>query len=143
MASCIVRTLFILATSWPNQEQFTLIYIYAPVTIPARSKACTVFARSEAGIVGSNPIQGMDVGCLCLFCVCIVLYLGSRPCDELITRPSSPTVCKNDHETEKLARAHGGCRASEKIYIYMMFRERSTQYTEHNDKTVKPQTSIL
>jgi hypothetical protein len=26
-----------------------------------RSKACTVFARSEAGIVGSNPTQGMDV----------------------------------------------------------------------------------
>jgi hypothetical protein len=23
--------------------------------------ACTVFARSEAGIVGSNPTQGMDV----------------------------------------------------------------------------------
>jgi hypothetical protein len=26
-----------------------------PVTIAERSKACTVFARSEAGIVGSNP----------------------------------------------------------------------------------------
>jgi hypothetical protein len=31
-----------------------------------------------------------------------------RPCDELITRPSSPTVCKNDHETEKEARAQQG-----------------------------------
>jgi hypothetical protein len=32
-----------------------------PVTVAARAKACTVFARSEAGIVGSNPTQGMDV----------------------------------------------------------------------------------
>jgi hypothetical protein len=32
-----------------------------PVTVAERSKACTVFARSEAGIVGSNPTQGMGV----------------------------------------------------------------------------------
>jgi hypothetical protein len=32
-----------------------------PVTVAERSKACTVFARSEAGIVGSNSTQGMDV----------------------------------------------------------------------------------
>jgi hypothetical protein len=32
-----------------------------PVTVVERSKVCTVFARSEAGIVGSNPTQGMDV----------------------------------------------------------------------------------
>jgi DUF2075 family protein len=25
------------------------------------------------------------------------------PCDELITRPRSPTACKNDHETKKSA----------------------------------------
>jgi hypothetical protein len=36
-----------------------------PVTAAERSKACTVFARSEAGTVGSNSTQGMDVGCLC------------------------------------------------------------------------------
>jgi hypothetical protein len=32
-----------------------------PVTVAEESKACTVFARSEAGTVGSNPTQGMDV----------------------------------------------------------------------------------
>jgi hypothetical protein len=32
-----------------------------PVTVAGRSKACTVFACSEAGIVGSNSTQGMDV----------------------------------------------------------------------------------
>jgi hypothetical protein len=42
--------------------------------VTERSKACTVFARSEAGIVGSNPTQGMDVWCVCVcafFCVCV------------------------------------------------------------------------
>jgi hypothetical protein len=34
---------------------------YLLVTITERSKACTVFAHSEAGIVGSKPTQGMDV----------------------------------------------------------------------------------
>jgi hypothetical protein len=33
------------------------------VTVAERSKAWTVFARSEAGIMGSNPTQGMDVWC--------------------------------------------------------------------------------
>jgi hypothetical protein len=45
-------------------------------TVAARSKAWTVFARSDAGIVDSNPTQGMDV-CVRLFCVCIVLCVGS------------------------------------------------------------------
>jgi hypothetical protein len=45
-----------------------------PVTVATRSKAWTVFARSNAGIVGSNPTRGMDV-CVRLFCV--VLCAGS------------------------------------------------------------------
>jgi hypothetical protein len=32
-----------------------------PVTVAERSKAWTVFARADAGTVGSNPPQGMDV----------------------------------------------------------------------------------
>jgi hypothetical protein len=32
-----------------------------PVTVAEQSKACTVFARAEAGIVGFNPTQGMDI----------------------------------------------------------------------------------
>jgi hypothetical protein len=42
-----------------------------PVTVAERSKACTVFARSEAGIVGSNPREGMDVWCVYAFIVCL------------------------------------------------------------------------
>jgi hypothetical protein len=37
------------------------------VTVTERSKAYIVFALSEAGIVGSNPTQGMDLWCLCVY----------------------------------------------------------------------------
>jgi hypothetical protein len=46
--------------SYPSPNIIGVIHS-RPVTVAERSKACTVFARSEAGIVGSNPIQGMDV----------------------------------------------------------------------------------
>jgi hypothetical protein len=35
------------------------------VTVAERSEAGTVFARSETGIVDSNPTQGMEVLCVC------------------------------------------------------------------------------
>jgi hypothetical protein len=44
--------------------------------VAARSKAWIVFARSNAGIVGSNPTQVTDV-CVSLFCVCVTLCGGS------------------------------------------------------------------
>jgi hypothetical protein len=47
-----------------------------PITVAARSEAGTVFAHSNTEIVGSNPIQGMDV-CVRLFYVCVVLCVGS------------------------------------------------------------------
>jgi hypothetical protein len=43
-----------------------------PITVAARSKAWNVLARSNAGIVGSNPTQDVNV-CLRLFSVCVVL----------------------------------------------------------------------
>jgi hypothetical protein len=49
----------------------------------ARSKAWTFFARSNAGIVGSNPTWGMDV-CVRLFCACAdlrVQVVASRRAD--------------------------------------------------------------
>jgi hypothetical protein len=63
-----------------------------PITVAMRSKAWTVFARSNAGIMGSNPIQGMDV-CLCVYSVLCCPVCRWRPCDALITRPRRPTVC--------------------------------------------------
>jgi hypothetical protein len=72
---------------WPFHESFSShIYEYnllnifslilgyiipSPVTVAERSKTYTVFARSEAGILGSNPTQDMDfwyVFILCLSC---------------------------------------------------------------------------
>jgi hypothetical protein len=54
-----------------------------PVTEAARSRACTVFARSETGIVGSNHTQGIDVWCVCaFFCVCVVLLRADHPSKE-------------------------------------------------------------
>jgi hypothetical protein len=41
--------------------KFTLPKCNIPVTVAERSKACTVFARSEAGIVNSNRTQSMGV----------------------------------------------------------------------------------
>jgi hypothetical protein len=48
------------------------IHSFPLITVAARSKAWTVFLRSNAAIVGSNPTRGMDV-CVRLFCVCVVL----------------------------------------------------------------------
>jgi hypothetical protein len=42
-----------------------------PATVAEPFKACTVFARSEAGIVGSNPTEGMDVWYVYAFIVCL------------------------------------------------------------------------
>jgi hypothetical protein len=40
-------------------------------TLAERSKACTVFARSEAWIVGSNLTQSMDVSYVYVFILCL------------------------------------------------------------------------
>jgi hypothetical protein len=58
-----------------NTDQSTAYQLMA-VTVAARSKAWTVFARSNAGIVGSNPTRGMD-DYMRLFCVCVLLCVGS------------------------------------------------------------------
>jgi hypothetical protein len=76
--------------------------VYLPVAAAEQSKACTVFARSEAVIVGSNPTQGTDVWCvcviLCLCCLCLGRGLATSwsPVQGVL-----PSV--NDQETEKSA----------------------------------------
>jgi hypothetical protein len=44
-----------------------------PITVATKSKAWTLFARLNAGIVGSDPTQSMDVWCVCV-CVCVCIY---------------------------------------------------------------------
>jgi hypothetical protein len=43
---------------------------YGPITVAVRYKAWNVFARSNTGVVGSSPSQGMDA-CVRLFCVSV------------------------------------------------------------------------
>jgi hypothetical protein len=74
-----------------------------PIMVAAPSKARTVFVRSNAGIVVSNPTHGMDV-CVRLFCVYVVCVAATLR--RAITTPRGPTVCvKKDYETEEEARA--------------------------------------
>jgi hypothetical protein len=49
---------------------------FAPIIVAARSKAWTVFAPSNAKIVGSIPTPGIYV-CLRLIRICVVLFVGS------------------------------------------------------------------
>jgi hypothetical protein len=60
-----------------------------PVTVAARSKAWTVFSRSDAGIVGLIPTQDAYIWCMRmrLFCVYVVLCLGRG----LAHSPKDPT----------------------------------------------------
>jgi hypothetical protein len=44
--------------------------------ISKTTKGLSVSARSNAGVVGSNPTQGMDI-CVCVYSVCVVLCVGS------------------------------------------------------------------
>jgi hypothetical protein len=43
----------------------------SPVTVAELSKACIAFARSEAGIVDSNPTQGTDIWYVYVFIQCL------------------------------------------------------------------------
>jgi hypothetical protein len=49
----------------------TVLSLSMPVTVAERSEACTVFARSEAAIMGSNPTQDMDVWYVYMFILCL------------------------------------------------------------------------
>jgi hypothetical protein len=96
-----------------------------PITVAARSKAWTVFARSYTDIVGSNPTTGTNV---CLFCVHVVLCVGSGlPTGWSPVQGVLSTVYRI-RKTEKEAKAQlKGCRAYERIanvlftqtYLYM------------------------
>jgi hypothetical protein len=55
---------------------FTYLHSAVRITVASRSKARTIFVRSNTGIMGSNPTRGMDV-CVRLFRVCVVLCVGS------------------------------------------------------------------
>jgi hypothetical protein len=61
-----------------------------------RSKAWNVFARSDAGIVDSNPTQGMDVWCVYAFILCLGNSLATS---WSLVQGALPSV-KHDYGTE-------------------------------------------
>jgi hypothetical protein len=53
-----------------------MVLLIGPITLALRSKVWPVFARLNAGFVGSNLTVGVDV-CARLFCICVFLCVGS------------------------------------------------------------------
>jgi hypothetical protein len=75
------------------------------VKVAARSKAWTIFVRSNAGIVGSNPTEGMDV-CVCVYSVFVLfLYVGSYLATGWSPSKESYRLCKKRLRTEEEAGA--------------------------------------
>jgi hypothetical protein len=54
--------------------QLSKLFLETPVTVAKQSKALIVFARADAGTVGSNPTHAMDVYCLCCVFILLCLY---------------------------------------------------------------------
>jgi hypothetical protein len=71
-----------------------------PITVAARSKPRTLFALSKAGIVCSNPTQGMNV-----YVWGYSVFLLSCVWVAVLRRAESYCLCKNDCGTEEEARA--------------------------------------
>jgi hypothetical protein len=68
---CLYACMYLnLASAWTAGQKLLTLDIREAITVAARSKALNVFARSNTGIMGSNPTGGMNV-CLRLFCVCV------------------------------------------------------------------------
>jgi hypothetical protein len=72
--------------------------------VAARSKAWTVFARSNAGIVGSNPTEG---GCLCVYSVFVLscVYVAVLQRVDHSSKESYRLCKKKDYEIEEEASA--------------------------------------
>jgi hypothetical protein len=73
--------------------------------VAAQSKAWTVFSPSNAGILGSNPTQDMDV-CVCVYSVFMlscVQVAALRQADP--PSKESYRLWKQDYETEEEATA--------------------------------------
>jgi hypothetical protein len=75
-----------------------------PNTVAARSKAWTVFAHSNTGIMGSNRTWGIDV-CVSLFCVQVAALQQAEPPSK-----ESYRLCKKIKELKNGQDARNGCK---------------------------------
>jgi hypothetical protein len=67
----VLKLILLLIVIFDMIPFFFLVIFYCRSQWPsARSKAFSLFPRSHAEIVGSNPIQGNDVRIVCVYSVC-------------------------------------------------------------------------
>jgi hypothetical protein len=67
LSGCTLRTLI--------KRIFHTFKVPEPITVAVRSKAWTLLAGLNTGVLGSNPTRGMDVY-VRLSCVCVILCVG-------------------------------------------------------------------
>jgi hypothetical protein len=60
----------------PNGWLFTSVKLAVPIAVTARLRHELSWLAQTLGIVGSNPIRGMDVCIVCIYSVCVVLCAG-------------------------------------------------------------------
>jgi hypothetical protein len=73
------------------------------VRLAARS-AARAFDSSYTGSRVRIPLKAWMFVLVFLYCIVLCRY---RPCDELITRPRSPTVCRNRLRNQKIIEGEG------------------------------------
>jgi hypothetical protein len=102
--SPLLITHLLLLTSFSFSSLFFLSYIMSrPVTVAARPKAWTAFARSNAGIVWVRiPLKAwMSVS---VHSVCVVLYVGSGLATGWSSVKKSRRLCKRSRKLKKKER---------------------------------------
>jgi hypothetical protein len=92
----------------PSDKKYLYCNISSPITVAARCKAWTVFARSNAGVVGSNPTQGIDVCIVFISSVFVLFGVQVEALRRADPRPRHPTDCVQDQETKKRRSSNKG-----------------------------------
>jgi hypothetical protein len=100
------------------QEFMASDWKHKSITVVVRSKSWTVFTRSNACIVGSNPTRSMGV-CVRLFCVCAVLCANSGLATNWSPVKESYWLCKRSRNWKSGQGPTKGCRA---IDVWMIDR---------------------
>jgi hypothetical protein len=95
--------------------------------VAARSKAWTVCARSDTGIVGSNPTQGTDV-CVRLFYVYVALCVGSGLAMGLSPIKESYRLCRGLRNW-KNGQGPKGCKVIDReLYLFNYYHLSEVTY---------------
>jgi hypothetical protein len=78
--ACLERNLQQVSSDRDRRSPFPIFIVVLAswlMAVASRSKAWTFFVCSNARVVCSNPIRGID-NCVCLFCFCVILGVANR-----------------------------------------------------------------